>query len=356
MTSRRVALASISSLLVLATALPLVPTNDWWVRIWDFPRIQIAVLIGLVLLALPLSLDTRRLWTFALAFGLLLALAFQLVAIWPYTPLRAPEAETRASCGAGSEIRLIIANVLMKNRNAEPLLDQVRRLEPDLVLLVETDDWWDERLASLKGRYPHLVSRPRNDFYGLHLFSRFELVDPKVRFLIDDYVPSLRTGLRLPSGALIDFHGVHSKPPPHQDTARRDAELLLAAQEVRETRAPSILAGDLNDVAWSRTTQLFRRVGGLLDPRIGRGPYPTFNANWPLLRWPLDHVFFEPEFALVELRVLGHIGSDHFPVYAELCHAPDTADARRPPRPSPEDLEAAQEAIREGREEARERP
>ena len=84
-----------------------------------------------------------------------------------------------------------------------------------------------------------MVSQPRDDFYGLHLFSRFELVDPKVRFLIDDYVPSLRTGMRLPSGALIDFHGVHSKPPPHHDTARRDAELLLTAQRgTRDTALP----------------------------------------------------------------------------------------------------------------------
>lgn len=356
MTYLGAALTVAGSLLVLATALPLVPTNDWWVRIWDFPRIQIAVLIGLVLLAMPFAFQGHRPRTWALASGLLLALAVQLVCIWPYTPLHAPEVEAEASCDASSEVRLVTANVLMTNRNAEPLLEQLRRLEPDLVLLFETDDWWDERLASLKARYPHAVSRPRNDTYGFHLFSRFELIDPKVRSLIDEYVPSLRTGLRLPSGALIDLHGVHPKPPPHQDTARRDAELLLAAQEVRETRAPSILTGDLNDVAWSRTTQLFRRVGGLLDPRIGRGPYPTFNANWPLLRWPLDHVFFEPEFALVELRVLGDIGSDHFPVYAALCHAPATADTRQPPALRPGDLGAARDAIREGREEAQEKP
>lgn len=355
MTLLRVAFSIFGGLLVFATALPLVPTNDWWIRIWDFPRIQVAVLIGLVLIAMPLVLNRRLLRTWALVFGLLVAITYQLMSIWPYTPLHTSEVKEQGSCG-GSEIRLVTANVLMTNRNAEPLLEQVRRLDPDLVLLVETDDWWDERLGSLKARYAHVVSQPRDDTYGLHFFSRFEVVDSRVRFLIDDYVPSLRAGLRLPSGVLIEFHGVHSKPPPHQDTARRDAELLLAAMEVRQTREPSILAGDLNDVAWSRTTQLFRRVGGLVDPRIGRGSYPTFNANWPLLRWPLDHVFFEPEFALVDLRVLGHVGSDHFPVYASLCYAPETASARRPPRLLPNDLTEAHKAIREGREEALEKP
>ncbi len=295
-----------------------------------------------------------RTWAFAAA--LILALAYQLVRIWPYTPLHADEVAVAASCDPASRVRLLIANVLMTNRTAEPLLDQVRRLDPDIVLLVETDAWWDARLAGLKARFPYVVSEPRDDFYGLHFFSRFALVDPKVRFLIDEYVPSLRTGLRLPSGALIDFHGLHSKPPPQHDTARRDAELLLTAREVRDTRPPSIVAGDLNDVAWSRTTHLFREVGGLLDPRVGRGPYPTFNANWPLLRWPLDHIFFEPEFGLLELRVLDHTGSDHFPVFAALCHAPGATNEGPLPRPEPEDVRAAREAIREGREEAREKP
>lgn len=355
MTYLRMALAVLGVLLVVATILPLVPVNDWWIRISDFPRIQVGALLGFALLATLLVFDRRRPRTWFLACGLGLAVSAQLTAIWPYTPLHPTEMDARATCSAGSRVRLLIANVLMTNRNAEPLLDQIGRLDPDLVLLVETDDWWGGRLESLEARYPHVVSRPRNDFYGLHLFSRFSLVDPKVRFLIDDYVPSLRTGVRLPSGALIDLHGVHSKPPPHQNTARRDAELLLAAQEVRESSAPSIVAGDMNDVAWSRTTQLFRRVGGLLDPRIGRGLYTTFNANWPFLRWPVDHVFFEPAFALMEFRVLGHIGSDHLPVYAALCHAPETANKRLLAHPSPEDLDSAREAIRQGREEAREK-
>ncbi len=83
---------------------------------------------------------------------------------------------------------------------------------------------------------------------------------------------------------------------------------------------PAIVAGDLNDVAWSRTNELFQEVSGLLDPRVGRGLYSTYNAHRPLLRWPLDHVFFEPSFEVEALRRMGHIGSDHFPVFISLCH------------------------------------
>ena len=62
----------------------------------------------------------------------------------------------------------------MTNRRARPLLDLIDRLD-DLVLLVETDVWWDAQLASVKVRYPHRSTRPRPDYSGLHLLSRFEL-------------------------------------------------------------------------------------------------------------------------------------------------------------------------------------
>jgi hypothetical protein len=32
----------LGTLLVLVTALPIVPGNDSWIRMWDFPRMQVA--------------------------------------------------------------------------------------------------------------------------------------------------------------------------------------------------------------------------------------------------------------------------------------------------------------------------
>ncbi|MDB4673529.1 hypothetical protein OAF27_01825, partial [Verrucomicrobiales bacterium] len=75
----------------------------------------------------------------------------------------------------------------------------------------------------------------------------------------------------------------------------------------------------LNDVAWSSTTRDFKKVSGMLDPRIGRGFYNSFHAkNW-YIRFPLDHIFITDEFTLVDLRRLRNIGSDHFPVAITLA-------------------------------------
>lgn len=339
-------------LAVFVTVLPFIPSNESIIRIWDFPRIQIAVLLAALLTATPFLLPFRNPRTWALGAVLAGSLAWQAYEIRPYTPLAETEAKALASCEPHSRITLMVANVLIENRDPERLLTLIERVGPDLVLLVETDSWWDRQLAPLKQAYPHAISHPQEDSYGIHLFSRFELIGPEVRFLIEDYVPSIKTGLRLTSGARINLYGLHPKPPPLQDTERRDAELLIVGKEVREEAAPSIVAGDLNDVAWSRTNNLFQEVSGLLDPRIGRGPYATFGADWPLLRWPLDHVFFEESFGLLELAVMGDIGSDHFPFYIALCHDQAAPDLQDQPQLDSSDMEEAEEVIDEGREDA----
>jgi endonuclease/exonuclease/phosphatase (EEP) superfamily protein YafD len=339
---------------VLATVLPFVPSNESAIRIWDFPRFQVSVLLAAVLIATPLLLPLRDRRTLAFGAVVAAALAWQAWAIWPYTPLAPTEAKAPAGCEPGSRVTLLVANVLVENRDAAPLLALVERAGPDLVLLVETDGWWDGELEPLKETYPHAISHPRENSYGMHLFSRLETIGPQLRFLVEDDVPSIKTGLRLRSGARIDLYGLHPRPPPLQDTEERDAELLLVGDEVRQEAAPSIVAGDLNDVAWSRTNSLFQEVSGLLDPRIGRGPYNTFNADWPLLRWPLDHVFFEESFRLLEVAVLEDVGSDHFPFFVALCHDPAAGVGQEQPQPEQDDLEEADEAIEEGREEAQE--
>lgn len=350
----RLTVVTVGSMAVLLTAAPLVPSNQWWIRIWDFPRLQLAVVLLVVLIAVPFVMPLRRRRSAAFAGIVVLALGWQAYRIAPYTPLHHTEAEMASSCEADSRLRLLAINVKAGNENADPVLALIRRVGPDLLLLVETDSWWDRHLEPLKSAYPHVVSQPQDNGYGIHLFSRFELVAPEVRFLVEKDVPSIKTGVSLPSGDVIDFYGLHPKPPPIQDTAERDAELLIVGGEVRKEAASSIVAGDLNDVAWSPTNRLFQEISGLLDPRIGRGPYATFNANWPLLRWPLDHVFFEDAFGLLEMAVLPNVGSDHFPFFVSLCHFSTAASVGEQPQAEPSELEAAEEAIEEGHEEAAE--
>lgn len=350
--ARRAGLA-IGLLLIAATLLPLIPSNEWWIRAFDFPRAQIAGLLGLSILGLGAAGIWRRRRGLALVAALAAAFLYQLARILPYTAPYPEEVPGARGCAAADRIRYMEANVLQHNRDSAKLVALVRKQRPDILLLTETDRWWAKRLRPLSGEFPHIVSVPLDNTYGMMLLSRRPLTAPEVRYLVEPDVPSIRTGVELPSGRRIDLYGVHPRPPrPGQDTAERDAELVLVGREVRRRRRPAIVAGDLNDVAWSDTTSLFQEVSGLLDPRVGRRLMPTFPADLPLLRWPLDYVFVSPGFTLVEMRRLGDIGSDHFPILTVFCADRLEASALPPPALEAEVREEARETVREGRQEA----
>jgi endonuclease/exonuclease/phosphatase (EEP) superfamily protein YafD len=117
--------------------------------------------------------------------------------------------------------------------------------------------------------------------------------------------------------------------------------VLVGRWIAKQNGAPAIVAGDLNDVAWSATTQLFLRLSGLLDPRMGRGFYNTYNARNPLVRWPLDHLFHSNHFRLVNLQRCADIGSDHFPVLVELSYEPEAPAEQPESQAAPADQEEA---------------
>ena len=87
----------------------------------------------------------------------------------------------------------------------------------------------------------------------------------------------------------------------------------------------------------------------MLDLRRGRGMYSTFNADYRLLRWPLDHIFTSEHFTLGGMRRLKHIGSDHFPIIATLCYRPSRAEENDKPETEEGDEEHAKETIKEAK-------
>ena len=316
-------LAGLVLLLVILTALPLLGSQRWWVRDWEFPRLQLAALAALLLVLESAALERGAVMWALLAVTAICGL-YQFWWIVPYTRLYRREVRP-ASREIRDRLCILNANVLMTNRDADRLLALVRRERPDVLITLESDAWWEQRLDSLLPEYPHVLRRPQNNLYGMHLYSRLPLEEASVRYLVAADVPSMHVLLRLRSGAGVRLHCLHPRPPaPGEDDSSRDrdAELVLVGRGVRKAALPVIVAGDLNDVAWSATTRLFRKISGLLDPRVGRGMFNTFHARYPLLRWPLDHLFHSDEFTLVRLQRLPAIGSDHFPILVELALEP----------------------------------
>jgi endonuclease/exonuclease/phosphatase (EEP) superfamily protein YafD len=340
------ALQILTALLVLWTLQPLSRAKGWWVRLLDFPRAQIAVLgIGASIASVWLQEDWLRWSNWTLWVGALVAL-YQFIWIAPFTRLAAREVKPHRGAEPGRALRILTVNVLQSNRRAARLRRIIRRRAPDLLLALETDEWWIQQLDVFRAELPHVVACPLANYYGMALYSRWPLRDAKVQFLIEPDTPSIHAALDLGEGRIVRLVCLHPAPPSpteNEKSTERDAELILVARSLAREHRPTLVMGDLNDVAWSRTTRLFRKISGLLDPRVGRSRLSTYHAKIPLLRWPVDHLFVSRHFTLRTLRRLPAFGSDHFPVFAELVLNGGTEENQRAPQADARDQREAQE-------------
>ncbi|MDO7876304.1 endonuclease/exonuclease/phosphatase family protein [Hymenobacter sp. ASUV-10] len=350
----------VGSIGVLATALPLWRHTAWWIRACDFPRLQIVAGLALSLIIILLLPHEPTFWDTFLTVSLGVALVYQFSRIWPYTPLHRKQVAdaTRPADAHEHHISLLVTNVLMFNRDASRCLGHIRHYQPDVILAVETDDWWLSQLERLSETHPYTCHAPLPNTYGMLVFSRLPLHNAQIRYILDPEIPSFHGCAEMPNGVRVSMHFVHPKPPAPKEaktSTRRDAELLVVGNIIQHHDGPTIVAGDLNDVAWSHTSELFRRLSRLLDPRIGRGLLPTFHADYRLLRWPLDHVFHSAHFRLQDLQRLTHIGSDHYPIYIRLSYEPQGWQSQEAEleQPDEEDHEEAKEKIQDGIEDVR---
>ncbi|MEH8019641.1 endonuclease/exonuclease/phosphatase family protein [Rheinheimera metallidurans] len=311
--------------LLLATLLPLSRQTHWFIRGFDFPRLQFALLAIVVLISSVIVLDLHMLLSQALIVTCALCLAWQLWWILPYTLLWPKEVKAAGHTDVSKQLTILTSNVLTPNRNAGALIALVKQYQPDVLVTLESDQWWEDELTVLESEMPYSVKCPLDNLYGMHVFSRLPLTEREVCYFIEDDVPSIDVLVELRCKETVRMHCLHPAPPSpteNAESAERDAELVIVAQSIADTEQPVIVTGDLNDVAWSATTRLFRKISGLLDPRVGRGMFNTFHADYPFVRWPLDHLFHSRHFTLQAIQRLPSIGSDHFPLLTTLCFTP----------------------------------
>ncbi|HEY4652852.1 MAG TPA: endonuclease/exonuclease/phosphatase family protein [Pontibacter sp.] len=340
----------------LFSFLPFLKVPWWWVRVLDFPRLHVAVLLTVTLLVYAVRYATWSVPEVGMLLLWLAGIVNEVRYIYHFTPVAPVEALRAERQKPANAFTMMIANVRMVNKKHQQFLTLVLREEPDILVMNEPDEAWHQSVRQeLDKRYPYAIKKPLDNTYGMILYSRLKLTDSEVRFLVEDGIPSFYTVVELPSGRKFDLYTVHPQPPRlMRDTETREAELLLVAKMIKQKNYPSIVAGDLNDVAWSRTTKLFKQVSGLLDPRVGRGFYNTYNAYIPLFRYPLDHVFYDPAFRLLGLRRLDKFGSDHFPISITLSYEPEHEEEQDVPVAKAEDYIEADELIQEGLEKGEE--
>lgn len=342
----KIALELLGCIAILASLLTLVKSTYWWIRILDFPRVQVALLSTLILGAYGWFYGFELLTQKIFAGLLVLGIVNELVHVYKFTPMVRVQALRSKLKAPKNSFGIMISNVRMSNTRYDRFLKVVHDNDPDLLLINEPDHRWANAISELDERYPYCIKEPLENTYGMMFYSKFKLTHTEVRYLVEDGIPSFYMLIELPTGKKFDLFTVHPQPPHlNKDTDTREAELLTVAKMAKDSPYASIVIGDLNDVAWSYTTNLFRKISGLLDPRIGRGFFNTYNAFVPFFRYSLDHIFYDPAFRLIRIKRLPFFGSDHFPMFIRLNYEPLEADEHHVPEPDQEEKEDAEELL-----------
>lgn len=334
----------VSCVLLFSVVISLIRNDFWLFKVFEYPRLQ----------KITLAVITLGCWSFywphytplhkALIAALIICIFYLAYKIFPYTLLAKKEMLSIKPGDQGHELRIFAANVLQTNTEYDKMLQQIRSCNPDIIFLLETNQAWADSMKSLEEDYPYQLLAPLENTYGLLFYSRLKLEGGKVLYRVKEDIPSIQTKIYLPSGKPFYIWGLHPEPPvpgENRYSTAKDKELMKVALEVRECDHPCFVFGDLNDVAWSYTTELFRKTSGLLDPRRGRGFYSTFSAHHWFVRFPLDYIFCSEHFGLVQMKRLPKNGSDHFATFTHLAFHPELKEQQSAPEADKEEIQEA---------------
>lgn len=329
---------------VISPFFPATRNPHWFFRTADFVRLQ-SLLIQLVLLVLLIYFEGGfTLFSWILLTSLLLSMVYQAYKVFPYSSFFPRKKPNDATDG---QVSILAGNVLQTNSCYPEFLTEIKRFDPDLVLTMESNEDWENGLSEIEKDYPFTIKVPLENFYGMHLYSKKELQNVEVKYQIEDDKPSIFFNFPIEGKKPIYFCCLHPAPPSpteNETSKERDAELMLTGKQIRKLDKPTVVCGDMNDVVWSRTTRLFKKMTGMVDPRVGRGFFATYNANYFFLRFPLDHLFHTRDLYIGKMKRSKNFGSDHFAMYYEI-HIKREVSTPKNPKMNGEDKEDVEEII-----------
>ncbi|MCH7398357.1 endonuclease/exonuclease/phosphatase family protein [Belliella sp. DSM 107340] len=307
----------ISCFLIISGILPLIKHDNWTFRVFEYPRAQ-KLIISIIILALwiaktGLNPEFSDFFFIAPIFAIAVYL---MVKIYPFTSLGKKMIVNSTSDDMES-VHLLVLNVYQYNTEYQKTINLIKKVKPDVFFLVETNQEWANSVAIFKNDYPYHIEVPLENTYGLLFYSKFEFSNESINYLIDEEIPSIELDLIVNPKKSIRIYGIHPTPPvpgENPSSTDRDAEILIVGKKAKEQKGPCIVMGDLNDVGWSYSSELFLKISGLLDLRRGRGFFNTFHAKYFFLRWPLDHIFVSEHFTIKDICRHPGVGSDHFPI------------------------------------------
>ncbi|RRN76456.1 endonuclease/exonuclease/phosphatase family protein, partial [Pseudoxanthomonas sp. SGD-10] len=294
---------------------PFVQNQHWVFRVPEFLKLQILVLQVIVFtLTLVFVEGTTLVWIIQVA--QLLLIAYHVFVLMRYTKFWRRTKSTE-SVDDSKKVKIISCNVYQFNKEYSRFIDLIEKEKPDIFLTMESNKDWEQAMRVLEKDYPSYEKVTLENTYGMHFYTKLKVHKLETHYFVADDLPSIEAHLETPCGEQFVFFGVHPPPPSpteEENSKERDGDLLCVAKKVRDYKMPVLVTGDFNNVAWAKSSILFKKTSELIDARIGRGILATFHAKYWFFRVPLDLVFHSADIFIDRLVIYPSVGSDHFPL------------------------------------------
>lgn len=238
-------------------------------------------------------------------------------------------------------LRVLSINLQWNNRTPDKAISLIRDSDADIVLVQEATRRWHSRIASLLSTFPHIAPTNWRQEPQNILLSRFPINSSKIH---PGRQPTFNflTARVIAKTGVITVVGVH---PPYPMSARlfllQQDELNGIARVARVAKTPVIVAGDFNLTPYSLR---FRHL-------LSKGDLRFVSQGW---RWPrtwptrsrlglpagftpgipIDSILVSEGIRVLSFRRGPAIGSDHFPVFADLVLPRSPAPQRAAKQPS----------------------
>ena len=218
----------------------------------------------------------------------------------------------------GTEIKVILANVLDSNDDPAPLLSLIETERPDLVFLLEISPRWASDLPVLGESFTHSVVEPRDGRFGIAMYSMLPVTAAATVDSSPLGFPTIVATLEV-GGQSLQVVGTHPMVPVgSQNYDARNMQLDAVARLLQKTGGPRLLVGDLNATIWDRQYGSLENRTWLRNVRQGFGLLPTWPTFMPPAMIPIDHMLVSDEIGVKDVRTGPPIGSDHLPLIATI--------------------------------------
>jgi len=233
----------------------------------------------------------------------------------------------RISKDTTPDVVILTHNLDANNREFSSAIQFFESHAADIIVLQEYTYEWHKRLKSLERVFPHVIAEPRDGFFGIALFSRVPLEEPRILQFPETNIPFIQTRARI-AGQDIIVLGIHLDWPLFPSTFdARNRQIQYLVSRLRQRDAEVLVCGDWNLSPWSGQ---YREVLEILPNGgdIGTRMKPT----WPsVLGWagiPIDYCLMSEKLSVVRKEVVNLTVSDHRAVSFSIANRAIVAPTR----------------------------